>query len=81
MVATAPLGDVVEECGEQQQLGLLERGDRLEVIQPGGNHEIIVGDMLRDGHGPVDVAGGSGVYVELDLGQVQPGALLAKILQ
>ena len=23
-----------------------ERGDRLEVIQPGGNHEIIVGDML-----------------------------------
>jgi putative protease len=58
-----------------------ERGDRLEVIQPGGNHEIIVGDMLRDGHGPVDVAGGSGVYVEMDLGQVQPGALLAKILQ
>ena len=58
-----------------------ERGDRLEVIQPGGNHEIIVGDMLRDGHGQVDVAGGSGVYVEMDLGQVQPGALLAKILQ
>ena len=26
-----------------------ERGDRLEAIQPGGNHEIIVGDMLRDG--------------------------------
>ena len=56
------------------------RGDRLEVIQPAGNREIIVGDMLRRGHGPVEVAGGSGVVVELDLGPVAPGALLARIL-
>ena len=56
------------------------RGDRLEVIQPAGNREIIVGDMLRRNHGPVEVAGGSGVVVELDLGPVAPGALLARIL-
>ncbi|AQR65399.1 U32 family peptidase [Aquaspirillum sp. LM1] len=56
------------------------RGDRLEVIQPAGNREIIVGDMLRRGHGPVEVAGGSGVVVELDLGPVASGALLARIL-
>ena len=56
-------------------------GDRIELIQPGGNREIILGELYDAKSGePVPAAKGSGWRVQTDLGAVGAYAVLAKNL-
>ncbi|WP_119157271.1 tRNA 5-hydroxyuridine modification protein YegQ [Caldimonas tepidiphila] len=55
-------------------------GDTLEVIHPGGNRRVTVGEMTSLDGVPVQVAQGSPVRVWLPLGAPAEGALLARLL-
>ena len=54
--------------------------DRLEVIHPQGNVEMILTEMRGKHNEAIDVAAGSGILVKIPLANTFNGAMLARIL-
>jgi putative protease len=55
-------------------------GDRIEVVHPAGNRDIMVHRMLADDGSDIAVAPGSGHVVRIELDAALQGALLARYL-
>ena len=54
--------------------------DRLEIIHPQGNVEMILTEMRGKHNEAVDVAAGSGILVKIPLADSFDGAMLARLL-
>ncbi|MDO9225170.1 MAG: U32 family peptidase C-terminal domain-containing protein, partial [Pseudomonadota bacterium] len=55
-------------------------GDRIEVIHPGGNSEIVIGHMTNPAGKDMPVAPGNGHKVKLALPPGREGAFLARFV-